>query len=197
MNPAFQEALAVRLLWVDVATVESIEELADQTGTAMQAAYEAVHRLASNDVLTYRHYGSKAPRVLQDVPILAAQYTLAYLLHAELYMTHSDAWLNSGARQSFTAWVSDLTREITVAIAASEYNMDFSDLVSGHETAMLRSWSDGEPANEAAAMMCWVHEMKLEEEHRRHCEDIADTYASIEAELWAGWREDCEQDLAA
>lgn len=197
MNPAFQEALAVRLLWVDVAAVESIEELADQTGTAMQAAYEAVHRLASNDVLTYRHYGSKPPRVLQDVPMLAAQYTLAYLLCSELYLTHSVAWLKSSVRQSFTAWVSDLTREITVAIAESEYNMDFTDLVSGHEKAMLRSWSDGEPANEAAAMMCWVHEMKLEEEHRRHCGDIADTYAYIEAELWAGWREDCEQDMAA
>ena len=29
---------------------------------------------------------------------------------------------------------------------------------------------------------------------RRHLEDLADTYAHIEAELWAGWRSDFEDD---
>ncbi|WP_409286817.1 hypothetical protein [Pseudomonas guariconensis] len=203
MNPAFQEALAARLLWVDVAAMDSVEEFADQTGPVLQAAFDAVHRLAANDVLTYRHYGAEAPRMLQDVPLLAAQYTLAHQVYTELYVTNfeqgkagalSEAWMNPSTRQAFSQWVAEATLAMEVEIAEGEYEMTVSDPMRGQEAAMLQSWSEGDSATDAAVMLYWVYEMELDEKYRRHCEDIAETYASIEAELWAGWREDCEQD---
>lgn len=37
-------------------------------------------------------------------------------------------------------------------------------------------------------------EWEIEQAYQQHLQDLADTYAYIEAELVAGWKEDCEQD---
>lgn len=104
MNPAFQEALAARLLWINVAAFAGVEGCEAQTEAALEAVYNAVHDLASNDVLTYRHYGPRVPIVLQDIPELADQYSLAHELYKELHQTNvqsgsigrlSASWLNA------------------------------------------------------------------------------------------------------
>ncbi|MBM5458710.1 hypothetical protein H8F21_14170 [Pseudomonas sp. P66] len=208
MNPAFQEALAARLLWVDVVALESIEGCEARTEAALQAAYDAVHALASNDVLTYRHYGPRAPLLLQDVPELADQYNLAHELYTELYFTNyqngsigtlSEHWLKPGVplAQPYSQWLAAVTTHIAqlMGVTCSQA----SDATSGQTKCLLLAWGRGEPVQESAvavleAYEClkeWEKELEEEEAHRKHLEDLADTYNSIEAELWAGWREDC------
>lgn len=61
MNPAFQEALATRSLWIDVAALAGIEGCEAQTEAALEAVHNAEHKLASKFVLAYRHYGPRVP----------------------------------------------------------------------------------------------------------------------------------------
>ncbi|MBM5458735.1 hypothetical protein H8F21_14300 [Pseudomonas sp. P66] len=91
MNPAFQEALAARLLWVDVEVLAGMEGFEAQTDDAVQAAYDAVHELASNEVLMHRHYGPRAPLMFQDLPELADQYNLAHEVYTQLYYNNYHA----------------------------------------------------------------------------------------------------------
>ncbi|QOD01573.1 hypothetical protein IYR97_23940 (plasmid) [Pseudomonas fulva] len=88
MNLAFKEALAARLLWVDVVVVDCIGGSKEQFEEAIQGAYDAVHKLASNDVLIYRHYGPRAPQLFLDIPELANQYNLAHEAYTESYYTN-------------------------------------------------------------------------------------------------------------
>jgi hypothetical protein len=63
---------------------------------------------------------------------------------------------------------------------------------------LLKGWSSGFGAFETAEHIHWDYEeaIRFEEEEalRRDLEDLADTYAHIEAELWAGWRSEYEED---
>ncbi|MFK3607894.1 hypothetical protein PVE_R2G0591 [Pseudomonas veronii 1YdBTEX2] len=85
MNAAFREALAARFLWTDYLVLEAIGASEPQIDTAYQTACNAVDELASNDVLSHRHYGPVAPLLLQDVPLLEDHYNLAYQMYSELY----------------------------------------------------------------------------------------------------------------
>lgn len=204
MNTAFQEALAARLLWVDVVVFASIDGCEVQTENALQAAYDAVHELASNDVLTYRHYGPRAPLLLQDVPELADQYNLAHEVCTELYFKNyqngsigklSASWLKPATplEQPYTKWLAAVDTHVAGLMGVTVGNA--SVVTTGQSVPLMRAWSRGEaPAETAeevhAAYEC-QKEFEEEEAYQAHLKDIADTYDSIEAELWAGWREDC------
>lgn len=206
MNRAFEEALAARLLWVNVVALASTEECQAQTEAAIQAAYDAVHELASNDVLIYRHYGPRAPLMLQDVPVLADQYNLAHELYTELYHTNylngsigslSAGWLAPAAPLDlpYSKWMSAVTMRMAELMGVSFEQVSAAS--RDHGRPMLLGWSRGDDVEETAQVVVWYYEeakdFEEEEAYRKHCEDIADTYASIEADLWAGWREDCEE----
>lgn len=85
MNAAFREALAARFLWTDYLVLEAVGASEAQIDTAYQASCNAVSDLASNDVLSHRHYGPVAPLLLQDVPLLEDHYNIAYEMYSELY----------------------------------------------------------------------------------------------------------------
>jgi hypothetical protein len=85
MNAAFREALAARFLWTDYLVLAAVGESEAQIDAAYQASFDAVAELASNDVLSHRHYGPVAPHLLQDVPLLEDHYNLAYEMYSELY----------------------------------------------------------------------------------------------------------------
>lgn len=218
MNAAFQEALAARLLWLDVVVLENIEGCEAQTEAALQAAFDAVHELASNDVLTYRHYGPKAPLLLQDVPELADQYSLAHELYSELYFTNYHngslgklpaSWQTPAAPLAlpYSQWLAAVT--VKLAAMMEVPGCAVAEATKGQTKTLLITWSQGLSVEDAAEAVHEVYECDLieatiakefeaEEAHRRYCEDIADTYASIEADLWAGWRKDCaDEDMAA
>ncbi|WP_439126240.1 MAG: hypothetical protein ACNJA3_28130 (plasmid) [Pseudomonas rhizophila] len=152
MNPAFQEALAARLLWINVAAFAGIEGCEAQTEAALEAAYEAVHQLASNDVLTYRHYGSRAPILLQDVPELADQYNLAHELYTELYCTNrsngsvgslSDWWLQPEPHEYFpyTKWLAAV--DIALAQLMDARVGTVAHIRQGHYRKVMHEWSRG------------------------------------------------------
>lgn len=214
MNSAFQEALAARLLWIDVVAFESIEGCEALTETALQASYDAVHALASNDVLTYRHYGPRAPLLLHDVPELAEQYNLAHEVYTELYFTNyhngslgelSASWLPPAAPldKPFSRWSAEVT-----ALLADLMELPcsrVSDATTGQAKTLLLAWSRGMDALEAAggvyaafledeAYREWERQIEEENEHRAYMADLADTYDSIEADLWRGWRSEFEDD---
>jgi hypothetical protein len=81
MNPAFEEALQTRLLWMQVRSygLLGFHHMAE---AAAHEAYWRVERLAVNQArcdLPYAHpYGPKCPPLLHDVPRLAALYEHAY-----------------------------------------------------------------------------------------------------------------------
>lgn len=102
MNPAFEKALAARSLWINVAVFSSIEGCDSQAEEALQEAYDAVHQLASDDVLIHRHYGPRAPLLLLDVPELAEQYNLAHELYTELYYEN---YRNGSIGQISAGWL--------------------------------------------------------------------------------------------
>lgn len=85
MSPAFEKALAARLLWIEVAALDGLDGCEDRREQAIQAAFDVVHGLAADEVLGDRHYGPRAPLVLVDVPELAEQYNLAYEVQLECY----------------------------------------------------------------------------------------------------------------
>lgn len=205
MNPAFQEALAARLLWINVAAFAGIEGCEAQTEAALEAAYNAVHDLASNDVLTYRHYGPCVPIMLQDIPELADQYSLAHELYTELHETNvksgsigrlSASWLQPEPHEHFpyTSWLAAVDMAIAQLMDARVGTV--AHIRQGHYRTVMHQWSHGESPVDTAeecidAYVC-NQEMLEEEAHRAYCQDLHDTYASIEADLWAGWREECE-----
>ncbi|MGE8063915.1 hypothetical protein [Pseudomonas sp. NPDC089569] len=202
MNQAFQEALAARLRWIDVVAFENIEGCEAMVEAALQASYEAVHQLAANDVLMHRYYGPKAPQLLLDVPELADQYELAHEVYTDL-TNHkngsigklSAAWMTQAVPmiQPHSKWLAAVSVQLATRIQGSALTVD--DVIKGHARILLLTWSEGLSVEEAANEVLETYEENRlwveEEAHRRHCEDIADTYAFIEAELWAGWREDC------
>nr|WP_011923046.1 hypothetical protein [Pseudomonas fluorescens]CAM96270.1 hypothetical protein pQBR0238 [Pseudomonas fluorescens SBW25] len=205
MNPAFEEALAARLLWINVAALAGIEGCEAQTEAALEAAYNAVHDLASNDVLTYRHYGLSAPLLLQDVPELADQYNLAYELYTELYCTNlqngsvgklSASWLKPEPHEQipYTKWLAAVDSAIALLMGTPVGTT--AHIRKGHYRTVMHEWARGETPVETATDCIEAYEcnqeMLEEEAYRAHCQDIHDTYASIEADLWAGWREECE-----
>jgi len=203
MNPAFQEALAARMLWVDVVVLEQIEGSAAQVEAALQAAYDAVHELASKDVLTYRHYGPRAPLLLQDVPELADQYNLAHELYSELFYENyhngslgalSTKWLKPSKPLDlpYTKWLAAVDMNIAelMGIPCSQAAM----ATNGHSKTLLFCWSNGREPKSTAEDVVDCYEMDQKEERRQYVIDIADTYASIDADLVEGWREEC-QDL--
>lgn len=205
MNPAFQEALAARMLWINVAAFAGIEGCEDQVEAALQAAYDAVHELASNDVLTYRHYGPRAPILLQDVPELADQYNLAHEVYTELYFTNfhngsigtlSAGWLKPEPPEPvpYTKWLASVDTALGQLTDSPVGTV--SHLREGHYRTVMYAWSRGdspvETAEECLAAYECNQEMLEEEAYREHCRDLHDTYASIESDLWAGWREECE-----
>lgn len=202
MNPAFQEALAARLLWVDVVVLEQIEGSDAQVEAALQAAYDAVHELASNDVLTYRHYGPRAPMLLQDVPELADQYNLAHELYSELFYEN----YNNGSLGSLSAkWLNPakpLDLPYTQWLAAVEMNVaglmgipcsQVAVATSGHSKILLSCWSNGRLPQDTAEDVVDSYEFQQEEDRRQLGIDIANTYASIDADLVEGWREECQE----
>lgn len=167
MNPAFEEALAVRLLWVDVVALASIEECKAQTEAAIQAAYDAVHELASNDVLMYRHYGPRAPLMLQDVPVLADQYNLAHELYTELYHTNylngsigtlSTGWLAPAAPLDlpYSKWLSAVTMRIAEIMGVTFDQVSAASRVQ--DRLMLLGWSRGADVDETAQEIVWSYE---------------------------------------
>lgn len=189
MNPAFEKALAARSLWIDVAVLSSIEGCEAQAEEALQAAYDAVHQLASDDVLIHRHYGARAPLLLLDVPELADQYNLAHELYTELYYENyrngsighlSAGWLKpaSPLDQPYTKWLVAVDKQVAALMEISYSQV--AEATQGQAKTLLLAWSRGMDADEAAEAVI-----------QAHWEDTQDTYASIEADLWAGWREEC------
>lgn len=83
MNRAFEAALAARLLWLNVRCFEGIDGLDTEVEAATQAAYDAVHELALDEVITWQHYGANVPPLLRDVPQLAEHYTRTYELYRD------------------------------------------------------------------------------------------------------------------
>ncbi|EKT4528318.1 hypothetical protein QEM33_000860 [Pseudomonas putida] len=215
MNEALQEALAVRLRWVDVAAFERIPGCEDLTLKALQDAFEAVQSLALNDVLRYRHYGAQPPLILQDVPELALQYTLAHEVYTHHYFQNAQGEWNSAnwacealhkypSLTPYCEWLAEVTMHLTDLMQVQ--TTEVAEATSDQTNTLFIAWSKGLPAAQAAAEVHQEHVLLLEETklweeeeaYRRHCEDIADTYAFIEADLWAGWREDCQElDMAA
>jgi len=215
MNAAFQEALAARLLWVDVVAFERITGCEDMAQKALQVAFEAVQSLALSDVLSHRHYGLHAPLVLQEVPELAYQYSLAHEIYTDHYFKKPqkdwnrtlwacDVLRNSPSLIPYCEWLAEVTMRLTDLMQVP--TTEVAEATSGQTNTLFIAWSKGLPAAQAAAEVHQEHVLLLEETklweeeeaYRRHCEDIADTYAFIEADLWAGWREDCQElDMAA
>lgn len=202
MNPAFQEALAARMLWVDVVVLVQIEGCAAQVEAALQASYDAVHELASNDVLTYRHYGPRAPLLLQDVPELADQYNLAHELYSELFYENyhngslgalSRKWLKPAKPLDlpYTKWLAAV--DMNVAELMGIPCTQAARATSGHSKTLLFCWSNGREPMSTAEDVVDCYKMDQKEERRQYCIDIADTYASIDADLVEGWREECQE----
>jgi hypothetical protein len=81
MNPAFEQALQARLLWMQVRSYGGLG-LHRRAGDFAREAYCVVERLAMNQarcVVPYAHpYGAKSPLLLRDVPRLADLYEQAY-----------------------------------------------------------------------------------------------------------------------
>ncbi|HFL7937819.1 hypothetical protein IYR97_23695 (plasmid) [Pseudomonas fulva] len=215
MNEAFQEALAVRLRWVDVVAFERTAGCEDLSLKALKDAFEAVQSLALSDVLRYRHYGAQPPMILQDVPELALQYTLAYEVYTDHYFQNAqgewnstnwacEALHNSPSLIPYCEWLAGVTINLSQLMQVPA--LEVAEATSGQTRTLFIAWSNGLPAAQAAAEVHQEHVLHLEETrlwedqeaYRRHFEDIADTYAFIEADLWAGWREDCQElDMAA
>ncbi|ORL53068.1 hypothetical protein [Pseudomonas putida] len=215
MNEAFQEALAVRLRWVDVVAFERTAGCEDLSLKALKDAFEAVQSLALSDVLRYRHYGAQPPMILQDVPELALQYTLAYEVYTDHYLQNAqgewnstnwacEALHNSPSLIPYCEWLAGVTINLSQLMQVPA--LEVAEATSGQTRTLFIAWSNGLPAAQAAAEVHQEHVLHLEETrlwedqeaYRRHFEDIADTYAFIEADLWAGWREDCQElDMAA
>lgn len=211
MNLAFEGALAARLRWIDVVVLSGIPGREVQAEEALQAAYDAVHALASNDVLIYQHYGPRAPLLLLDVPELADQYNLAHEVYTECYYRNaatgslgelSAAWLipREPLELPYSKWLasvqSHLARLMRVPCPQVWGSINRVSGQSGKH--LLHCWSRGFEAEETAEHVHWDYEdavaFEEEEANRRHLEDLADTYAHIEAELWAGWRSEYEED---
>jgi len=157
MNLAFQEALAARLLWVDVVVVDCIEGSEGQLEKAIQAAYDAVHELASNDVLMYRHYGPRAPQMLLDIPELADQYNLAHEAYTQSYHTnyhHGDMVLEA-------KWLAPVT---PLALPYSEWIC----LVSKRVRELLDELkvTDKDDLNECTYLQAWSLDLDVEEAAR-------------------------------
>lgn len=205
MNPAFKEALAARLLWVDVVVFESMEGCEARTEAAVQAAYDAVHQLASNDVLMYRHYGPRAPLLLQDVPELADQYNLAHEVYTELYHTNyhngsigtlSAHWQAPAEPLAvpYSKWLAAVTIRVAELMISP---ISHAEAMVGQSKHLLVAWSRGDDIDGTAEAVVGNHEFVVAEEeeeaYRKGCQDIADTYASIDADLVEGWREECEE----
>jgi len=77
MNPAFEEALQARLLWMQVRSCGSLG-LHHLAGLAAHEAYWRVERLAVKQAHGDLPYGAKCPPLLIDVPRLARLYEQAY-----------------------------------------------------------------------------------------------------------------------
>lgn len=145
MNAAFREALAARFLWTDYLVLEAVGASEAQIEAAYQASFNAVAELASNDVLSHRHYGPVAPRLLQDVPLLEDHYNLAHEVYSEIYYkTYHDGSIE--VMQShwrppvkptdfpYSQWVAAVTRGIAelmrktcseAAVATISFDEDF------------------------------------------------------------------------
>ncbi|MCK1788933.1 hypothetical protein [Pseudomonas violetae] len=174
MNPAFQEALAARLQWTSVIVLDGMERSEPALELALQAAYDAVHELASNDVLKHRHYGPRAPLLLLDVPELAEQYNLAYELYAELYHRNYHAgelggsgpdWLEPAEPIAlpYSEWSVEVTGRL--ALLCSESGLRSEDAIQGQALTLLRSWTEGETPGHAADL---VHAAYISEPVEHH-----------------------------
>jgi hypothetical protein len=211
MNPAFEEALTARLRWVDVVVLSGIPGFEEQAEEAIQAAYDAVHALASKDVLIYQHYGPRAPSLLLDVPELADQYNLAHEVFTECYHRNaatgslgevSAAWLfpREPLGLPYSKWLASVQSHLAsmMRVPCSQVWEVINKVSVGSAKYLLKGWSAGFGASQTAENIHWDYDeaVRFEEEEalRRHLEDLADTYAHIEAELWAGWRSDFEDD---
>lgn len=211
MNPAFEEALIARLRWVDVVVLSGIPGFEEQAEEAIQAAYDAVHALASNDVLIYQHYGPRAPSLLLDVPELAEQYNLAHEVFTECYHRNaaagalgefSQAWLfpREPLELPYSKWLAAVQSHLAsmMGVPCPQVWVAINKVSGGSAKFLLKGWSAGFGAFETAEGIHWDYDeaVQFEEEEalRRHLEDLADTYAHIEAELWAGWRSEYEDD---
>lgn len=206
---AFGDALRARLLWIDVVVFERIDGCDDLADAARGAAYDAVHQLASNDVLMYQHYGPRTPLVLMDVEELADQYNLSHELYTELYHKNFHAgsiehiqeqWKVPAEPLSvpYSQWYVAVIAQLR--LLADLPGMQVAEVTSGHGVALLSSWRQGESAIEAAEQAYAAYaahkEFEQEEAYQRHLEDIADTYMHIEADLWRGWREEHAEEKA-
>ncbi|HEQ0022050.1 TPA: hypothetical protein VDW60_005671 [Pseudomonas aeruginosa] len=207
MNPAFAQALAASSLWINVAVLSSIEGCDSQAEEALQEAYDAVHQLASDDVLIHRHYGPRAPLLLLDVPELAEQYNLAHELYTELYYENyrngsigqlSASWLKPEAPlgMPYTRWLAAI--DTRVAALLDVPFQQAAEATKGHAKTLLLAWSQGISPSEAAEVVVdayldreCLREFEEEQERQAHLEDLQDTYDSIESDLWTGWREEC------
>lgn len=171
MNPAFQEALAARLQWIDVIVLEGIEGGEQALELALQAAYDAVHELASNDVLKYRHYGPKAPLLLLDVPELAEQYNLAYEVYTDLYHKNYHAgeidgldpdWLVPAEPLTlpYSKWVVEVTRRL--AWLCDEAGTRSEDAIQDQAHTLHKAWTEGEAPDLAAGLVHAAYECEKE-----------------------------------
>lgn len=127
MNRAFEAALAIRLLWLDVLCLERLGGLEAEVAAVKHLALDAVNDLAKSETYGSQFYGSAVPPLLQDVPQLADQY-----------------------RQSYDAWIQ--------------------------------------------AELELIEELEFLKEREQYLQDIAATYAQIERDLVAGWRQDLLDD---
>ncbi|WP_370601925.1 hypothetical protein [Pseudomonas nitroreducens] len=151
MNPAFEDALAARLLWgkyIVLARIEGCEEQAEQ---AEQAAIDAVHDLASNDVLKLRHYGPHAPVILQFVPHLADQYNMAHEHYTEAYYENFHKGFIGSIQADWLAPVKPLELPYTKwLVAVDQYiaeqlggSLEDAGVVSySQPRALMGAWSD-------------------------------------------------------
>lgn len=180
MSPAFEKALAARLLWINVKALEGLEGCEEQHEQAINTAYEAVHALVTHEILVEEHYGPRAPLLLVDAPELADQYNLAYEVTSQVYYTNyhnaepGDPILNSPKPDEplavpYTQWLGAVTREAAkrMGVTCTRAHVITKDIGS----VIQESWTWGLSAAETAsaangaytALLCSLTEGELAE----------------------------------
>ncbi|MFA0921435.1 hypothetical protein ALP73_01119 [Pseudomonas coronafaciens pv. garcae] len=89
MNPAFEQALKARSLWMQVRSYGSLgfHQMAEESANLAYCTVEMLAMHQARCELPYaRPYGAKCPILLSDVPRLAELYEAAYSAETEIVM---------------------------------------------------------------------------------------------------------------
>lgn len=166
MSPAFEKALAARLLWINVKALEGIEGCEAMHEQAIATAYDAVHALVNHEVLVEEHYGPRAPILLLDAPELADQYNLAYEVTSQVYYTNyhnaepGDPILNGQVPDAplavqYTQWLGAVTRESAMRMGVTCTRAHV--ITNGLGSVIQEGWTWGLSPAEAASAANGAH----------------------------------------